>query len=150
MSLTEEQQAAVAGWIQEGATLSDVQKRLETEYNLRLTYMDVRFLVDDLDLEVKASGPKFDDPKPVGGGGGAMDGNAAPGSVSVSLDKVSRPDAIVSGQVTFSDGVSAQWHIDQMGRLSLNAQQPGYKPSQEDLQEFQDQLRQAVEKSGML
>jgi len=153
MSLSDEQKAAVAQWIQEGASLSDVQKRLETEFNKRLTYMDVRFVVDDLDLEVSSSGPKFDDLKATSGADGA--GNvgteaAGAGSVSVTLDKVSRPDAIVSGQVTFSDGVSAQWHLDQTGRLALNAQQPGYQPSQEDLQEFQNQLRQAVEQSGML
>lgn len=152
MSLSDEQKAAVADWIQKGESLSDVQKHLESEFDIRLTYMDVRFLVDDLDLEVKASGPKFDDPKAAAsagnGGLGAPEGGA--GSVSLTLDKVSRPDAVISGQVTFSDGVSAQWHIDQMGRLSLNASQAGYKPSQEDLQEFQDQLRQAVEKSGML
>ena len=145
MSLSEEQKAAVANWIREGESLSAVQKRLETEMDVRITYMDLRFLVDDLDLEIRSEGPQFDEPK--------VDDPAAAvqaGKVSVSLDKVSRPDALVSGQVTFSDGVSAQWHLDQMGRLSLNASQPGYKPSQEDLQDFQNELRSAVEKSGMM
>ncbi|NDV63245.1 hypothetical protein G0Q06_12335 [Puniceicoccales bacterium CK1056] len=144
MSLTDEQKSSVAAWIREGASLSDVQKRLETEMDVRITYMDLRFLVDDLDLEIKAVGPQFDDPKV------EEVGSAQAGKVSVTLDKVTRPDALVSGQVTFSDGVSAQWHLDQMGRLSLNAKQPGYKPSQEDLQDFQNELRQAVEKSGMM
>jgi hypothetical protein len=146
MSLTDEQKAAVAGWIRDGASLSDVQKRLETELDVRITYMDLHFLVDDLDLEIKAKGPKFDDPKI-----DKLSGSPAqPGTVTVSLDKVSRPDALVSGQVTFSDGVSAQWHMDQMGRLALNAKQPGYKPSPEDLQDFQDELRKAIEQSGMM
>jgi len=143
MQISDEQKTAVAGWIQEGASLSDVQKRLESEHGLRLTYMDVRFLVDDLDLELKAEGPHFEDPKldatPAGG----------TGEVSVTLDKVARPDALVSGQVTFSDGQTALWHLDQMGRLALNPKDPGYKPSQEDVQSFQDKLRDAVEKSGM-
>jgi hypothetical protein len=145
MQLTDEQKAAVGRWIQQGASLSEVQKRLEEDFSMRMTYMDIRFLVDDLDLELQAEGPKFDDPKvvpeqPAGG---------QPGAVSVSLDKVSRPDALVSGSVTFSDGVSAQWHLDQMGRLALNAKQPGYQPSREDLQAFQQKLRDAVEQSGM-
>lgn len=145
MSLTDEQKAAVAGWLEEGASLSDVQKRLETEFGVRMTYMDLRFLIDDLNLEVKTERPQFDDHSPAQAGGG----QAAPGKVSVTLDKVSRPDALVSGRVTFSDGESAQWHLDQMGRLAMNPSTPGYQPSQADLQEFQNELRGAVEKSGM-
>jgi hypothetical protein len=145
MQLSEEQKAAVSRWIREGASLSEVQKHLEEEFSLRMTYMDLRFLIDDLDLEIRSEGPKFDEPKVAPDPGGA----GAPGSVSVSIDKVTRPEALVSGSVTFSDGVSAQWHLDQMGRLALNARQPGYKPSREDLQAFQEKLREAVEQSGM-
>lgn len=143
MTLTDEQKAAVAGWIGEGVSLSEVQKRLEADFEIRMTYMDLRFMVDDLDLEIQSEAPKFDDPLPstgpVGEGGG----------VAVRLDKVSRPDALVSGEVTFSDGQSAQWHLDQMGRLAMNPKQPGYKPTDADLQQFQEKLREAVEKSGM-
>jgi hypothetical protein len=145
MSLSDEQKSAVAAWISEGASLSEVQKRLESEMSVRITYMDLRFLVDDLDLEIKAEGPKFNNPKV-----DQITPAAAAGKVTVALDKLTRPDALVSGQVTFSDGVSAQWHLDQMGRLSLNAKQPGYKPSKEDLQDFQNELRKAVEQSGMM
>jgi hypothetical protein len=51
--------------------------------------------------------------------------------------------------VTFSDGIGAQWALDQMGRLSLNASQQGYRPSDADLQEFQKELSALIEKSGM-
>jgi hypothetical protein len=145
MSLNEEQTAAVARWVRDGLGLPEIQKKLETDFEVRITYMDLRFLVDDLDLELADSGPKFDEPK-IDEAGPA---GHPEGKVSVSLDKLTRPDALVSGQVTFSDGVGAQWHLDQMGRLSLNPKQPGYKPSQEDLMEFQNALRDAVEKSGM-
>ena len=145
MSLNEEQKAAVASWVKEGLSLSDIQRRLESDFKIRLTYMDLRFLVDDLDLELQNKGPAFETPKVE-----ERIDEGAPGKVRVSLDKVARPDAIVSGQVTFSDGVSANWHLDQMGRLALDARKPGYKPSQEDLMEFQNELRAAVEKSGML
>lgn len=141
--MTDEQKATVAGWVRDGASLSDVQRQIESEFGVRMTYMDVRFLVDDLDLELTTEGPKFEEPKVTPGPG------TAPGGVSVSLDKVARPDALVSGQVTFSDGQQAQWHLDQMGRLALNPKDPGYKPSQEDIQQFQEKLREAVEQSGM-
>ena len=124
MSLSQEQTEAVAGWVKEGLTLAEIQKRIESEFDLRITYMDLRFLVDDLNLEVAPTAPKFDVPKPEAGAG--LD--SPPGKVSVALDKVSRPDALVSGQVTFSDGMTAQWSLDQMGRLSLNPKQPDYRP----------------------
>ena len=50
MNLDEAQRAKVSQWITEGLKLSDIQNRLASEFNLRLTYMDVRFLVDDLKL----------------------------------------------------------------------------------------------------
>lgn len=145
MSLNEEQTEALKAWVREGLSLSDIQKRLESEFQIRITYMDLRFMVDDLDLEVAPTAPKFDDPKATAVGGPAP----VPGKVSVSLDKVSRPDALVSGQVTFSDGMTAQWSLDQMGRLSLNPRQADYRPSQDDLQDFQAELSEAVRKSGM-
>jgi hypothetical protein len=145
MSLNPEQKETLAAWLREGASLSDIQKRLEETFEIRMTYMDLRFLVDDLDLEVAATAPKFDDPKKdmqsVGG--------PPPGTVSVTLDKVARPDALVSGQVTFSDGMTAQWSLDQMGRMSLTAKQPDYRPSEEDLKEFQTSLSEAVKKAGL-
>jgi len=144
MTLNDVQTAALSAWIKQGLNLSDIQKRLESDFGLRITYMDLRFLVDDLDLEIKASAPKFDTPK--------VEDMAAPpphGKVSVTLDKVTRPDALVSGRVTFSDGVSAQWALDQMGRLSLNAKDPAYRPAEEDLRDFQTELSEAVRKAGL-
>lgn len=144
MNLSDEQKAVLAGWVQSGMGLSEIQKRLESEFEVRITYMDLRFLVDDLDLEVTSAGPKFDDPLAKAGGTPAV-----PGRVSVTLDKISRPDAMASGQVTFSDGVSGQWSIDQTGRMALNPSQEGYQPSPEDLQEFQKELQEAAKKAGM-
>jgi transposase len=49
-SLTSAQTAQVASWIAAGATLSQVQTRLAAELGVTMTFMDVRFLVDDLNL----------------------------------------------------------------------------------------------------
>lgn len=144
MQLSEEQQVVVSNWINSGLGLSEIQKLLESEFGIRMTYMDLRFMVDDLELELKSATPKFDDPTVK-----ALDPEQpADGKVTVSLDKVTPPNALVSGQVTFSDGVRGQWQLDQMGRLSLDAGNPQYRPSEEDLQEFQHELSEAVRKSG--
>ena len=48
--LTPEQITKVSAWVAEGATLSQIQERLSTQLEVSMTYMDVRFLVDDLNL----------------------------------------------------------------------------------------------------
>jgi hypothetical protein len=74
---------------------------------------------------------------------------AIPGGVSVKVDTVMRPGALVSGKVTFSDGNSAEWYLDQMGRLGLVPGQQGYRPSPADVQAFQEQLQQELQKLGL-
>ena len=56
---------------------------------------------------------------------------------------------MASGQVTFSDGKSAGWSLDQMGRLGLSSDEAGYKPSQEDVMEFQVQLQKKLSGPGL-
>jgi transposase len=53
MHLTDEQKQKVAAWIADGAKLSDIQNRIAEEFDIRLTYMDVRFLADDLKVMPK-------------------------------------------------------------------------------------------------
>jgi len=59
MNLDDAQRKLVSAWIAEGMKLSDIQSRLGSELGIRLTYMDVRLLVDDLKLTPKdAERPK--------------------------------------------------------------------------------------------
>src|SRR3954468_16172709 len=60
MSLTAEQKQAVSSWIAAGDNLSAVQKKLSDQFKVSLTYRDVRFLVDDLNLALKDAAPKVD------------------------------------------------------------------------------------------
>src|SRR5258708_18786136 len=61
MSLDDTQRKKVAAWIADGMKLSEIQNRLASELDVRMTYMDVRFLVDDLKLTPK----DIDPPKPI-------------------------------------------------------------------------------------
>ena len=49
-SLSQEQKNSIAQWVASGASISDVQKNIKEAFGLSMTYMDVRFLVDDLNL----------------------------------------------------------------------------------------------------
>lgn len=155
MNLSEEQRQRVTAWISAGARLSEVQTRLNQEFGLKLTYMETRFLVDDLKLTLKDPDPpkveKPAEPEPKK----AVEEKkppaeaALPGGVSVTVDQIARPGAVVSGKVTFSDGQKAEWYLDQMGRLGVIPGQQGYKPSPADVQEFQIALQEQLQRLGM-
>lgn len=160
MNLDDAQRKTVADWIQQGLKLSDIQNRLASELGLHLTYMDVRLLVDDLKLTPK----DVDQPKTSAGILSAPGAPAAaskqasasqpagpapaPGSVSVAVDQIARPGAVVSGKVTFSDGNVAEWYFDQAGRLGLAPQKTGYRPPASDLQQFQAALDAELSRMG--
>ena len=168
MNLDEAQRQKVVEWIGQGLKLAEIQNRLISELHVTMTYMEVRMLVDDLKLIPK-------DPEPVKpsesvlagttmppaagarspgtGPGAAMPKSGqpagAPGKVALSVDQITRPGAVVSGKVTFSDGTTAAWQLDQTGQLGLIAPQPGYRPPASDVQPFQMALEAELAKLGL-
>ena len=155
MNLDEPQKKRVIEWIQQGLKLSEIQNRLAEELGLRLTYMDVRLLVDDLKLTPK----DIDPPKPAAAIGSpstkttaaapaAEKQPASTSNVTVTVDQLARPGAMVSGRVTFKDGNRAEWYLDQTGRLGLVPEKAGYRPPAPDVQEFQMALENELSKIG--
>jgi hypothetical protein len=196
MTLTPEQKQAVSEWVSAGDNLSAIQKKLTEQFKVSMTYMDVRFLVDDLNLALKDPTPKadasdvtkappavqkpaekkglFEKAKeklglskneideadaPVEGEeelpsdeadlGDALAPNGA-SNVSVSFDKVTlQPGAMASGAVTFSDGVTGKWIVDNYGRPGFTEiSQPGYRPTPADAQAFMQELSATLQKRG--
>ena len=156
MNLEDTQKQKIAAWIAQGAKLSEIQKNLETEFGLRLTYLDTRLLVDDLKLKLKdPEPPKVEKeigktPPPAATQPAIAATKPAPigSTVAVTVDQVTRPGALVSGGVTFSDGQKATWYLDEMGRLGLVPAQQGYKPTPEDVQSFQRALQAEMQRLG--
>ncbi len=167
MNLDDAQMKQVSAWIHAGLKLSEIQNRLAAELGVRLTYMEVRLLVDDLKLVPKDAEPPASTPtigKPptapaTGANPAAASLGASPaaptgtapdvGSVTMSVDALARPGALVSGQVTFSDGQRAAWYLDEMGRLGLAPRQNGYRPAAADVQQFQMALETELAKLGL-
>jgi hypothetical protein len=161
--LTEDQQQAVARWAAEGATLNDIQGRLKSEFDLTLTYMDTRLLIMELGVKLvdkpreklpePAAAPppreaedldpnsdaELDAMEPPEGGGG---------KVTLTIDEITIPGTMVSGKATFSDGKTAGWYLDQMGRLGLRAPEPGYQPPAADIPVFQRELQRLLQTQG--
>jgi hypothetical protein len=196
MTLSPEQKQAVAAWVAAGDNLAEIQKKLSEQFKLSMTYMDVRFLVDDLGLELKSRAPAADanadlskarpaPPAPekkegllgrlkkaVGAGDDeaaeppeadaeddeelppeiaddlAAGGPGAATNVKVEIDRLVRPGSMVSGSITFSDGVSGKWAMDQYGRLMLDMSRKGYQPSAADVQAFQRELTRLLQRQG--
>jgi len=146
MNLDDTQRRKVADWINEGLKLAEIQKRLESEFGMTMTYLDVRLLVDDLKLKPKDPPPP---PKPAAPLQPAAPPPTPASGVSVTVDQLTRPGSLVSGKVKFSDGKTAEWLLDQAGRLAVVPAQKGYKPSAEDVQDFQVALQQELQKLGL-
>ena len=169
MDLTPEQKSTISEWAARGDSLSDIQKQIKNEFDINLTYMDVRLLVLDLEVAIqdkedpaekkrqaeKEAAEKLAAEKAAAGEepeapaeGEAPEAPAGESSVSVELDTVVVPGAIVSGSVVFSDGVKATWALDQMGRLSLGASDPDYQPEPADIEAFQMELQRLLQQKG--
>lgn len=122
--------------------MSDLQRHLKEDFGHTLTYMDTRFLILDLAIELvepaKPEEKKVEKPALI-----------PTGVVTVTMDSLTLPGALVSGKVTFGDGETAIWMLDQNGRPGLDPETPDYRPSPEDIQDFQKQLRELIQKSGL-
>lgn len=147
MNLSNEQKEQLKDWITEGLNLSSIYKHISNQWKMPITYMELRFLIDDLNLEF----PKEKEQpaqKPNEGEATTPDNLELLHNVTLDVDKVIRPGALISGSVTFSDGKTGSWQLDQQGRLGLIPSTEGYRPSQEDIQEFQIQLQEVLHKAG--
>lgn len=154
-SPTPEQCQQIAAWAADGANLNQIQDRLRSTFGLTLTYMEARLLILELGVKIQekprekppeeekkpepAPAPaaaelqdtEFEQPEPSG---------APAGTLQVTVDEIPLAGAVISGRATFSDGTSAVWFMDQMGRFGMRGPAPGYQPPQADIPAFQAEL----------
>jgi hypothetical protein len=160
MQLNDEQKKLVTQWVKEGCGLSEIQRRISDQFKINLMYMDVRFLVIELGLDIQDNrkepvkpAPAPTPEEPSAGFDAEAEGipESLPplaGGVSVEIDRLTLPGSLVSGTVVFSDGVKANWSLDQTGRLALAAKDKTYRPSAQDVQEFQMAIARELQKRG--
>ncbi len=151
-----------------GASLSEVQNALAA-HGVRMTYMDLRFLADDL----KVNWTRLDKPKPApapapepaeaevpGDNGEALDEqepaefldatadepteDGGDGSQTrLTLDPTPAPGSMMSGSVTFASGLKGKWFLDRFGRPGFEPDDENdmRQPTDEDLEQFQTRLQ---------
>ena len=156
--------------LQKGESLSEIQKLVNEKFSLRMTYMEIRILASELDsVDWKALDPRAqaeaakkakeeeakkaegtepggDIPESADEPAAAPAGAPATGKTVVELSKLARPGMMLSGTVKFASGSTAEWYVDNMGRLGLENLK-GDKPTPEDIEAFQIELENVARKA---
>ena len=157
----------VAERVAQGISLSKIQDEL-TAQNVKITFMELRLIASEIDTEELAKLDKKAEVKkeenapevPAQEEMPAEEVPAAPAEVPaeapeepaeeaprgptvVEISKLAMPGYALNGSVKFGSGVTADWYLDQMGRLALDKVEGG-KPNEKDIEEFQLELRKAL------
>ena len=141
----------------ESTSLSEIQQMVNEKFSLRMTYMEIRILAAELENIDWTKGdpnqpkPKEEEKAPENAAaaaaipGGEGESGAA-GTTEVELSKIARPGMLLSGSVKFASGSTADWYIDQTGRLGIE-NLVGEKPTPQDVEEFQIKLEEVARKA---
>lgn len=135
---SQEQVEKIKEWLDDGYSISKLQDSISSEFQKQLTYMETRFLIDDLNLSIKSEKPNLAQKEE------AKVDELSEGKVSVAVNDVAIPGTMLNGSVVFSDGEQGTWKLDELGRISLISDTHGYKPSAEDLKEFQKAIQEKL------
>ena len=136
----------------QGRTLSQIQDSLRTEHGDSITYMELRLLLSEMpDLKLPdkerpkatatASTMLAADAPPPGVAAGAGTGS----KLSISVDQMPAPGAMLSGYARFASGAKAHWFIDEQGRLGLEPELGASKPTPADMKEFAAELKRMLQ-----
>ncbi|MBM3859008.1 MAG: hypothetical protein FJ395_05080 [Verrucomicrobia bacterium] len=143
----EERKQIIRELLADGQTLSQIQDYLRKEKGDSITYMELRLLLSEMP---DAALPERETPKTPTP---AVEAETVPelpsdGKLSISVDQMPPPGAMLSGYARFPSGAKAHWFIDQMGRLSLDPELGTGKPTQEDMKQFSTELRRMLQSGG--
>lgn len=142
----EQRKQFVAQKLNAGLSLGDVQKALAEE-GVTMTYLDLRLLASELKVDWQKQDAKKVVPKApaVVTDGDDAGADAVPASgTQVTVGRLVRPGASMSGEVTFGSGARGEWWIDSYGRLGYNPAKGSLKPTEQDLREFQTELQRKL------
>ena len=154
----EEIKQFIADKTAEGMSLTAIQDALSAQ-GVKIRFMELRLLAAEIESvlakkeadKAAAEAPAPEEkkaeeapaPAPTEPAAPAPDGAAkVRGATTVSVSPIQRPGFAMSGSVSFGSGVTADWYVDQTGRLGLD--NASGQPDEQDIQEFQIELRKAL------
>jgi hypothetical protein len=149
----EERKQVVGELLAKGHTLSQIQDYFHKEKNDPITYMDLRLLLSEMPdaklPEKELLKTMLPSAVPTAAKvPGAEKEPATSAKLSISVDQVPAPGAMLSGYARFPSGAKAHWFLDEMGRLGLDPELGTGKPTPQDMQEFSTELRRMLQQTG--
>ena len=151
----EEIKQFIADKTAEGMSLTAIQDALSAQ-GVKIRFMELRLLAAEIEsvlakkeadkaaAEAPAPEEKKAEEAPTPAPAETAPDGAAKvrGATTVSVSPIQRPGFAMSGSVSFGSGVTADWYVDQTGRLGLD--NASGQPDEQDIQEFQIELRKAL------
>jgi len=142
----DERKQIIRKLLAEGQTLSQIQDYLRKEKGDSITYMELRLLLSEMP---DATLPEKEPPKVTAVAPATVTPSPEPaGKLSISVDQMPPPGAMLSGYARFPSGAKAHWFVDEMGRLGLEPELGSGKPTQNDMKEFSTELRRMLQQGG--
>ncbi|MEI6055057.1 MAG: hypothetical protein WCR55_03280 [Lentisphaerota bacterium] len=149
----EEIKSLVATLLNKGISLSDIQKQLQSEHAVRMTFLDLRLIASEIesvdwskqksDMNAKKAEEKAkEEKKKKETNLEDVEEDIDGGKTVIEVSKLTRPGSVANGSVKFASGAKADWVLDQYGRLGLD--KPEGEPTPEDLKEFQTELQKLL------
>ena len=143
-----------------GTGLSELQTMVNEKFQTHLTYMEIRIIASELQVDWNATDPKAiaaakekakkeeeakaaEEAARLAAENGEVPETDAPGKCVLTLNKVNPPGILASGTVTFSGGSTADWYVDQNGRPGLGNLK-GDQPTQQEAEEFMMELQKIL------
>ncbi|OGV68446.1 MAG: hypothetical protein A3K19_10155 [Lentisphaerae bacterium RIFOXYB12_FULL_65_16] len=147
----EERNRFIAARLSEGMSLSDLQKLLAEQHGINMTYLDLRLIASDLKVDwakadKKQAAKQKKEPTP---DLAKMAAAGKKGSTQITVHKVVRPGASMSGEVQFASGAKGEWSVDSYGRLGLSLAPGSSQPNEDDVRDFQVELQRKLTGQGM-
>ncbi len=143
-----------------GTSLSQLHGMVNEKFQTHLTYMEIRIIASELQVDWNANDPKAiaaakekakkeeearaaEAEAAMAAENGEAPAGEAPGKCVVTVNKVNPPGILASGTVTFSSGSTADWYVDQTGRPGIGNLK-GEQPTQQEAEEFMVELQKVL------
>jgi hypothetical protein len=160
---TAERKEIVAKLLKEGRKVSEIQDYLHKEKGDSITYMELRMLLAEMEAKLPdqpnaqfgalkappltAPAPPAGQPRGKGPPAAQQPAAGKRGKTTIAIDQAPPPGAMLSGRVNFGSGAKAYWMMDETGRIGLDPELGTGRPDQQDMQEFQQELRKMLEQA---
>ena len=124
---------------EKGMTDNEILDALVAEGVEAFTYMDLRILRADYEAEHPETVEQEEPDEP--------EENTEEDEGIVTIDTVTKPGALMSGSANLPSGAKISWGLDRTGRINM-VPEGDKEPTQADLQAFQQELQQQLQKRG--